>query len=114
MADPVVQYQLVTGSWVHVAGDQLVRPDGVVRFEPDPSGLPPLSASTVGTVRALVAAGVLQDVQGRNGVYLAAYVDGVPIRWTATPENLRYDGTDIPTKPVTFDPNLDGVQITAL
>lgn len=115
MADPNVQYQLVTGNWAHVDGDQLVRPDGFLSFSPDPEGLLPHWATTIGSVRALVDAGVLRDIQDRAGVYLAAFVDGVPIRWTAEVHKLEWKGEPVATGgPVTFDPNLDGVNLTAL
>lgn len=114
MPDPEVVYQLVTGEWTHVDGDRIARPDGVARFVPVPDSLPPLAAVTVGTVRCLISGGVLEDIQGRAGVQLAARIDGAPVRWRMTVERLSSDGRPVPSKDVEFDPDPAGVRVTAL
>lgn len=128
MADPNVQYQLVTGSWAHVAEDgildedaypDLVRPSGAVRFEPYLGSNEVVAAGsgfacTVGIVRAIVADGVLKDVQGRIGVWLAAYIDGSPVWWSAHYEDLNWNGVPVPSRDVVFSPSLAGVNITSL
>lgn len=84
----------VTGDWRTIIGDTPADPDpfpdvvpltGHVRFVPN--GGPRLAdgtAYTIGPITALVADGQLRDLQGRNGVWLAANVDGLTIEWQAT------------------------------
>lgn len=128
MADPNVQYQLVTGAWAHVAEDgiidedpypDLVRPSGSVRFEPYMGSNEVIAAGsgfacTVGVVRATISDGVLKDVQDRIGVWLAAFIDGAPVWWTAHYEDLNFRGTTVPSRGVVFAPSLSGVNITSL
>lgn len=85
---------LVTGDWRTITGDTPLDPDpypdivtvtGHVRFSPDDLGprLADGTAYTIGPVTALIADGQLRDLQGREGVWLAADVDGQPVAWTA-------------------------------
>ena len=128
MTDPDVQFQRITGYWAHIAEDgvvdddpypDLVRPTGIVRFEPYLGSSPVVAAGsgyavTVGAVRAMVSDGVLRDLQDREGVQLAAYIDGAPVWWTAHYDSLEYRGVKVPHRSVVFGPNLGGTNITTL
>ncbi|GAC71047.1 LtfC-like domain-containing protein [Gordonia soli] len=121
MADDIT-YQHITGEWAHVVDDGItdpdaepdeVRPTGKVLFTPLlgsngflPSGEPTKSV-TVAPVTALIADGVLTDIQGRDGIWLVATIGGYPIHWTATP-TLTWQNTKLASKPITFAPPPDG------
>lgn len=114
MGDPQVVSQHVTGDWSHIWGREVLRPDGLAVFTPIPGAYGPLRAVTVGEVRALVTRGRLVDLQGRDGVWLAAVVDGLPVRWRARVVSLVAGGSALEFAPVEFDPDPDGVIVTAL
>ena len=85
---------LVTGDWRTVIDDtpadpdpdpDIINPTGHVRFIP--TGKQPFLAGgvayTIGATTGLVADGQLRDFQGREGVHLAARIDGETIDWLA-------------------------------
>lgn len=87
----------VTGDWRHIVDDGMsdlddlpdeVLPTGTVRFTPVGPALAtagdPIVGYTLGTVPALIAAGRLTDLQGREGVRLAGVIGVETIRWQAT------------------------------
>ncbi|QDF17126.1 minor tail protein [Gordonia phage William] len=116
MADDVT-FVTVTGLWSHIVDDgvvdddsnpDVVYPKGKVTFTPRlgsngylPAGDPTASV-TVAAVTAAIVDGILTDLQGREGVLLAATVGGYPIYWTATP-TLEWKGVKLPSKSITFD-----------
>ncbi|QMU18986.1 hypothetical protein [Gordonia rubripertincta] len=122
MAD--VTYMTVTGQWSHIVDDGIVdgdpnpdtvHPTGKVVFAPKPSNAgfvtagPPGSSetTTLAEVPALIADGVLTDLQGNPGVRLAKTVGGNPIRWVAQP-TLMWGKKTLASKSVTFDPPTTG------
>lgn len=90
----------VNGDWRVLVDDTPTDPDpypdeqapaGHVRFVPTDPG-PHLSggiAYTLAPATALIAAGRLTDLQGRDGVHLAATVGDTQIQWTA---HITYGG----------------------
>ncbi|QDP44147.1 hypothetical protein SEA_JUJU_31 [Gordonia phage JuJu] len=125
MAD--ITYMTVTGLWTHVVDDGIVdgdpnpdtvHPTGKVVFAPKPSNTGFVTAGAAGEsesvtlaeVPALVAAGVLTDLQGNPGVRLAATVGGNPVRWVAQP-TLMWGKKTLPSKSVTFDPPTVGTTL---
>ncbi|QBP33263.1 minor tail protein [Gordonia phage BrutonGaster] len=124
MAD--ITYQHVTAEWTHLIEDGMVdldgNPDevgvtGNVRFIPTidksapayPTGDPTRSV-TLAEIPGIVANGVLEDSQGREGVWLAATIGGRPIQWTAQ-LNLRHNNTVIKTRDITFMPPESGTEL---
>lgn len=109
----VTSYKL-TGYWRHIVEDGLAdvdslpdetKPDGRVVFTPlsprvvyagDPS-----TAYTVGSVEADIVKGVLTDLQGREGIYLASFIGGTPIQWQAK-THLEFAGRKIPFPTIEF------------
>ncbi|QGJ87278.1 hypothetical protein SEA_WOCKET_32 [Gordonia phage Wocket] len=125
MAD--ITYMTVTGLWSHVVDDGIVdgdpnpdtvHPTGKVVFAPKPSNTGFVTAGAAGAsesvtlaeVPALVAAGVLTDLQGNEGVRLAATIGGNPVRWVAQP-TLMWGKKTLPSKSVTFDPPTVGTTL---
>ncbi|UVK58971.1 minor tail protein [Gordonia phage KappaFarmDelta] len=125
MAD--ITYMTVTGLWSHVVDDGIVdgdpnpdtvHPTGKVVFAPKPSNTGFVTAGAAGEsesvtlaeVPALVAAGVLTDLQGNVGVRLAATIGGNPVRWVAQP-TLMWGKKTLPSKSVTFDPPTVGTTL---
>ncbi|UVF60305.1 hypothetical protein SEA_MURP_31 [Gordonia phage Murp] len=125
MAD--ITYMTVTGLWSHVVDDGIVdgdpnpdtvHPTGKVVFAPKPSNTGFVTAGAAGEsesvtlaeVPALVAAGVLTDLQGNEGVRLAATIGGNPVRWVAQP-TLMWGKKTLPSKSVTFDPPTVGTTL---
>lgn len=122
MPDADVTYQHLTGRWAHIVDDGIVDTDpypdetapvGSVSFTPHlgangflPAGDPTRSV-TVSPVPALIAGGLLTDLQGREGIWLVATIGGYGIYWTATPR-LSYNDQLLATKPITFAPPADG------
>ncbi|ANA86386.1 minor tail protein [Gordonia phage OneUp] len=124
MAD--ITYQHVTAEWTHLIEDGMVdldgNPDevgvtGNVRFIPTidkgapayPTGDPTRSV-TMSEIPGIVANGVLEDSQGREGVWLAATIGGRPVQWTAQ-LNLRHNNTVIKTRDITFLPPESGTEL---
>ncbi|AMS03109.1 minor tail protein [Gordonia phage Obliviate] len=122
-----ITYMTVTGLWTHVVDDgivdgdpnpDVVRPTGKVVFAPKPSNTGFVTAGAAGEsesvtlaeVPALVAAGVLTDLQGNEGIRLAATIGGNPVRWVAQP-TLLYGKKTLPSKSVTFDPPTVGTTL---
>ena len=120
----VISYKL-TGDWRHIIDDGLVDPDalpdealptGHVEFIPvSPqvavSGSPD-TAYTVSRFKSLIAAGVLTDLQGREGVHIAGKVGDQPILWRAkTHLEFRGQKIDYPTIEFTLeaDARLTGI-----
>lgn len=115
---PDITYQHITGQWAHLIDDRItdtdaepdkVFPTGKVRFTPNlgsqgalPAGSPTESVS-VADVTALVTSGLLTDLEGRPGIWLAATIGGYAVYWTATPE-LKWNNTKLPSTPITFGP----------
>ncbi|AXH67460.1 minor tail protein [Gordonia phage Zarbodnamra] len=125
MAD--ITYMTVTGLWTHIVDDGIVdgdpnpdtvRPTGKVVFAPKPSNTGFVTAGAAGAsesvtlaeVPALVADGVLTDLQGNDGIRLAATIGGNPVRWVAQP-TLLYGKKTLPSKSVTFDPPTVGTTL---
>ncbi|QBG78505.1 minor tail protein [Gordonia phage Barco] len=125
MAD--ITYMTVTGLWTHIVDDGIVdgdpnpdtvRPTGKVVFAPKPSNTGFVTAGAAGEsesvtlaeVPALVADGVLTDLQGNDGIRLAATIGGNPVRWVAQP-TLLYGKKTLPSKSVTFDPPTVGTTL---
>ncbi|ANA85494.1 minor tail protein [Gordonia phage Blueberry] len=125
MAD--ITYMTVTGLWTHIVDDgivdgdpnpDVVRPTGKVVFAPKPSNTGFVTAGAAGAsesvtlaeVPALVADGVLTDLQGNDGIRLAATIGGNPVRWVAQP-TLLYGKKTLPSKSVTFDPPTVGTTL---
>lgn len=125
MAD--ITYMTVTGLWTHIVDDGIVdgdpnpdtvHPTGKVVFAPKPSNTGFVTAGAAGEsesvtlaeVPALVAAGVLTDLQGNEGVRLAATIGGNPVRWVAQP-TLMWGKKTLPSKAVTFDPPTVGTTL---
>ena len=120
----VISYKL-TGDWRHIIDDGLVDldalpdealPTGHVEFIPvSPqvavSGSPD-TAYTVSSFKSLIAAGVLTDLQGREGVQIAGKIGEHPILWRAV-THLEYRGQkiDYPTIEFTLeaDARLTGI-----
>lgn len=120
----VISYRL-TGDWRHIVEDGLVDlddlpdealPTGHVEFIPvSPqvavSGSPE-TAYTLASFKALIAAGVLTDLQGREGVQIAGWVGDTPVYWRAV-THLEYRGKKIPYPDVEFtlesDSRLTGI-----
>ena len=120
----VISYRL-TGDWRHIVEDGLVDlddlpdealPTGHVEFIPlapkvAVSGSPE-TAYTVSSFKALIAAGVLTDLQGREGVQIAGWVGDTPVYWRAV-THLEYMGRKIPYPDVEFtlegDSRLTGI-----
>lgn len=109
----VVSYKL-TGYWVHIVKDGLLdvdalpdeeAPYGWVKFTPlSPKVIyagDPSTAYTVGSVEADIVKGVLTDLQGREGIYLASSIGGVPIQWQAK-THLEFAGHKIPFPTIEF------------
>lgn len=115
----------VTGDWRHIVDDGMVDvdalpdealPTGHVLFEPvgpqvAVAGVPS-TAYTLGPVTGLVAAGELNDLQGREGVWLAGRIGEYTVRWRATTV-LRFGGDTIAYPTVEFDLASD-VRLTGL
>ncbi|WP_454175389.1 hypothetical protein [Gordonia sputi] len=111
----------VTGMWSHIIDDgivdgdpnpDIVHPTGKVVFAPKlPAGFvvggSPAENVTIAELPALIAAGVLTDLQGHTGVKLPKSVDGTPIRWVAKPD-VRYGKQTLASRSVTFDPPTTG------
>ncbi|QBG78423.1 minor tail protein [Gordonia phage Walrus] len=125
MAD--ITYMTVTGLWTHIVDDgivdgdpnpDVVHPMGKVVFAPKPSNTGFVTAGAAGEsesvtlaeVPALVADGVLTDLQGNDGIRLAATIGGNPVRWVAQP-TLLYGKKTLPSKSVTFDPPTVGTTL---
>ncbi|QDF16204.1 minor tail protein [Gordonia phage Malachai] len=125
MAD--ITYMTVTGLWTHIVDDgivdgdpnpDVVHPMGKVVFAPKPSNTGFVTAGAAGAsesvtlaeVPALVADGVLTDLQGNDGVRLAMTIGGNPVRWVAQP-TLLYGKKTLPSKSVTFDPPTVGTTL---
>ncbi|ATN90842.1 minor tail protein [Gordonia phage Lysidious] len=125
MAD--ITYMTVTGLWTHIVDDgivdgdpnpDVVHPMGKVVFAPKPSNTGFVTAGAAGAsesvtlaeVPALVADGVLTDLQGNDGVRLAMTIGGNPVRWVAQPTLLHGKKT-LPSKSVTFDPPTVGTTL---
>ncbi|QTF82274.1 hypothetical protein SEA_ZIGGYZOO_30 [Gordonia phage ZiggyZoo] len=125
MAD--ITYMTVTGLWTHIVDDgivdgdpnpDVVHPMGKVVFAPKPSNTGFVTAGAAGAsesvtlaeVPALVADGVLTDLQGNDGIRLAATIGGNPVRWVAQP-TLLYGKKTLPSKSVTFDPPTVGTTL---
>ncbi|AMS03930.1 minor tail protein [Gordonia phage UmaThurman] len=125
MAD--ITYMTVTGLWTHIVDDgivdgdpnpDVVHPMGKVVFAPKPSNTGFVTAGAAGEsesvtlaeVPALIADGVLTDLQGNDGVRLAATIGGNPVRWVAQP-TLMYGKKTLPSKAVTFDPPTVGTTL---
>lgn len=118
---PTVEYMTVTGLWSHIIDDgivdgdpnpDVVHPTGKVVFAPKlPAGFvvggSPAENVTIAELPALIAGGILTDLQGNTGVKLPKSVDGTPIRWVAKPD-VRYGKQTLPSKSVTFDPPTTG------
>ena len=120
----VISYRL-TGDWRHIVEDGLVDlddlpdealPTGHVEFIPlapkvAVSGSPE-TAYTLASFKALIAAGVLTDLQGREGVQIAGWVGDTPVYWRAV-THLEYRGKKIPYPDVEFtlegDSRLTGI-----
>lgn len=114
-----LEYQHVTGLWSHVVFDGIldgdtkpdeVFPTGKVMFSPRvgtqgflPSGSPAVS-TTVADVTALVAAGVLTDLNGNAGVDLVAKIGDHDVWWTANP-TLLWGKQRLAAKAITFAPS---------
>ena len=115
-----VTHMTVTGQWSHIVDDgivdgdpnpDVVHPTGKVIFAPKPSntgfvtagGTGESETTTLAEVPALIAAGVLTDLQGNPGVRLVMTVGGNPIRWVAQP-TVMWEKKTLPSKSVTFDP----------
>ena len=110
----VTSYE-VTGDWRHIVDDGMVDGDdlpdevplkGKVVFKPvypsvATAGVP-VTAYTLGPVTALVAGGVLTDLQGRPGVKLAGQVGAHTVRWTAE-TTLRFQEQKVDYPRVTFE-----------
>lgn len=125
----VTSYRL-TGDWRHVIDDGLVDPDanpdealptGHVEFIPVApkvavSGSPD-TAFTVSKFKALIAGGVLTDLQGREGVSIAGKIGDHSILWRAI-THLEYRGQkiDYPTVEFTLaaDARLTGIVATVI
>lgn len=121
---PNIEYMTVTGLWSHVIDDgivdgdpnpDIVKPTGKVIFAPKlPAGFviggTPTENVTIAELPALIAAGILTDLQGNDGVQLPARIDGTPIRWVAKPD-VRYNKQSLATKSVTFDPPTTGTTL---
>lgn len=112
----------VTGDWRHIVDDGMVDvddlpdevlPTGTVKFRPlyptvATAGVP-ATAYTFGTVPALIAGGVLTDLQGREGVRLAGKVGEHTVRWSAEIE-LTFQGQKVSyPSPVAFELDQDTV-----
>lgn len=105
----------VTGDWRHVIDDGMVDedalpdeslPTGHVVFTPiSPSvavdGAPAV-AHTLAEVKALISAGELNDLQGREGVYLVGKIGGITVRWRAV-THLYFQGVKVDYPPLVFD-----------
>ena len=105
----------VTGDWRHVIDDGMVDddalpdealPTGHVVFTPvSPSvavdGAPAI-AHTLAEVKALISAGELNDLQGREGVYLVGKIGGITVRWRAV-THLYFQGVKVDYPPLVFD-----------
>ena len=114
---PTVEYMTVTGLWSHIIDDgivdgdpnpDVVHPTGKVVFAPKlPAGFvvggSPSENVTIAELPALIAGGILTDLQGNTGVKLPKSIDGAPIRWVAKPD-VRYGKQTLASKSVTFDP----------
>lgn len=119
--DPVTSYR-VTGEWRTLVGDTPIDPDphpdaakptGNVRFTPTHHGpyLVGGDAYTLSPIVALIGAGHLRDLQGRDGVWLAARIGDQPITWIAD-ITLSYLGHTSRDR-ITFTPIAD-THLTAL
>ena len=115
----------VTGDWRHIVDDGMVDEDnlpdevpltGKVVFRPvyptvATAGVP-ATAYTLGSVTALIAGGVLTDLQGRPGVMLAGKVGEHTVRWSAE-TSLRFQEQKVDYPRVTFDLTED-VRLTGI
>lgn len=115
----------VTGDWRHIVDDGMVDGDnlpdevpltGKVVFKPvyptvATAGVP-VTAYTLGPVTALIAGGVLNDLQGRPGVMLAGKVGEHTVRWSAE-TSLRFQEQKVDYPRVTFDLTED-VRLTGI
>lgn len=112
----------VTGDWRHIVDDGMVDlddlpdealPTGTVKFTPvfpsvATAGVP-ATAYTFGQVPALIAGGVLTDLQGRPGIRLAGKVGEHTVRWNAE-VSLTYQGQKVAyPSPVAFELTEDTV-----
>ena len=118
---PRVEYMTVTGLWSHIIDDgivdgdpnpDVVHPTGKVVFAPKlPAGFvvggSPAENVTIAELPALIAGGILTDLQGHTGVKLPKSIDGAPIRWVAKPD-VRYGKQTLASRSVTFDPPTTG------
>lgn len=115
----------VTGDWRHVIDDGMVDldalpdealPTGFVVFTPLSPKVAvagdPAIAHTIGEVQTTISAGVLTDMQGREGVWLAGEVGGLTVRWKAV-THLEYYGEKIPYPVLEFNLEADS-RLTAL
>lgn len=115
----------VTGDWRHIIDDGMVDTDdlpdevpltGKVEFKPVFPSVAiagaPATAYTLGPVTALVAGGVLTDLQGRPGVKLAGTIGDHKVRWTAT-TTLRFHEQKVPYPSVNFELDQD-VRLTGI
>src|SRR5690625_1796709 len=111
----MVIHRHVTGSWVHVIDDGIVDedslpdealPTGHIEFVPLGPAVSvagdPATAYTIAPTNALVAEGQLQDLQGREGVWLTGEIGGHTIRWQAT-VRLQWRGQEIAEWVIAFD-----------
>ena len=115
----------VTGDWRHIVDDGMVDGDnlpdevpltGKVVFKPvyptvATAGVP-ATAYTLGPVTALIADGILTDLQGRPGVMLAGKVGEHTVRWSAE-TSLRFQEQKVDYPRVTFDLTED-VRLTGI
>lgn len=115
MADENVTAYHVTGDFRHVIEDGIVDldalpdsalPTGHVTFTPR-SPMPvvagvPAKAYTLAPYKAMIVAGRIEDLQGRDGVWLAGKVGVQVMRWRAE-VHLEFRGMTIPYPDVEFD-----------
>lgn len=115
----------VTGDWRHIIDDGMVDldalpdealPTGFVVFTPLSPKVAvagnPATAHTIGEVQTTISAGVLTDMQGRTGVWLAGEIGGLPVRWKAV-THLDYYGKKIPYPVIEFNLTED-IRLTGL
>ena len=115
----------VTGDWRHIIDDGMVDldalpdealPTGFVVFTPLSPKVAvagnPAIAHTIGEVQTTISAGVLTDMQGRSGVWLAGEIGGLPVRWKAV-THLEYYGKKIPYPVLEFNLTED-IRLTGL
>ncbi|WP_145941761.1 methyl-accepting chemotaxis protein [Corynebacterium glyciniphilum] len=127
-----IRHEMITGRWTLLVEDSHADDDahldevpltGTVTFTPVwPEGVvaaptggddEPLRLVAAQPVTALVADGILTDLQGREGQPLPVQIGEVELWWRAR-FNVAYEGIEVPLNPLLFDATEGPVELSTL